>query len=91
MLSVAIPYVQTPQPVPWGGASTGSRRLIRRMIGSPASGRAFQASQSPFTFRHTRLTVSLLIAPPKTAEAPGALDAYWFRQGRRRQSANRPA
>src|SRR5262249_43330562 len=32
---------------------------IRRMIGSAANERAFQASQSPFTFRHTRLTVSL--------------------------------
>jgi len=42
---------------------------IRRMIGSSANERAFQASQSPFTFRHTRLTVSLLTAPPKTAES----------------------
>ena len=42
---------------------------IRRMIGSAANERAFQASQSPFTFRHTRLTVSLLTAPPKTAES----------------------
>src|SRR5215471_14064658 len=41
---------------------------IRRMIGSSANERAFQASQSPFTFRHTWLTVSLLTAPPKTAE-----------------------
>src|SRR6516164_7234552 len=40
---------------------------IRRVIGSSASERAFQASQSAFTFRHTRLTVSLLIAPPNTA------------------------
>ncbi len=28
------------------------------MIGSPARERAFQASQSPFTLRQTRLTVS---------------------------------
>jgi hypothetical protein len=40
------------------------------MIGSSASERAFQASQSPFTFRHTRLTVSLLTVPPKTGNAP---------------------
>jgi len=31
------------------------------------SERAFQASQSAFTFRHTRLSVSLPTAPPKTA------------------------
>jgi hypothetical protein len=31
---------------------------IKRMIGSSASEREFQASQSAFTFRHTRLTVS---------------------------------
>ena len=42
---------------------------IKRMIGSSASEREFQASQSAFTFRHTRLTVSLLIAPPNTAES----------------------
>ena len=40
---------------------------IRRTIGSAASERAFQASQSAFTRRHTRLTVSLLTAPPNTA------------------------
>ena len=34
---------------------------IKRMIGSSASEREFQASQLAFTFRHTRLTVSLLI------------------------------
>src|ERR1700739_4091980 len=42
---------------------------IKRMIGSSASGRAFQASQSALTFRHTRLTVSLLMAPPNTAKS----------------------
>ena len=35
---------------------------IKRMIGSWASARAFQASQSAFMFRDTRLTVSLLTA-----------------------------
>jgi hypothetical protein len=48
-------------------ASTVPSR-IKRMIGSSESERAFQAPQSPFTFRHTRLTVSLLTAPPKTAD-----------------------
>jgi 2'-5' RNA ligase len=36
---------------------------LRRTIGSSASERAFQASQSAFTFHHTRLTVSLPTAP----------------------------
>src|SRR5215469_7278060 len=36
---------------------------INRTIGSSASERAFQASQSFFTLRHTRLTVSLPTAP----------------------------
>ena len=40
---------------------------ISRTIGSAASERAFQASQSLFTFRHTRLTVSLPTAPPNRA------------------------
>ena len=40
---------------------------ISRTIGSAASERAFQASQSPFTFRHTRLTMSLLTVPPNRA------------------------
>jgi hypothetical protein len=40
---------------------------IKRTIGSSASGRAFQPSRSAFTFRHTRLTVSLLTTPPNTA------------------------
>src|SRR6516165_4476041 len=39
----------------------------KRTIGSSASEWAFQASQSVLTLRHTRLTVSLLIAPPNTA------------------------
>jgi hypothetical protein len=39
----------------------------RRSIGSATSERTFQASQSAFTFRHTRLTVSLLTALPNTA------------------------
>jgi hypothetical protein len=34
------------------------------MIGSLASERAFQASQSPFVLRQTRLTVSFPTAPP---------------------------
>jgi hypothetical protein len=61
-------------------APEGSQRLlelgrttvpfsIKGMIASSASGRAFQASQSAFTFRRTRLTVSLLMAPPNTAES----------------------
>ncbi len=44
---------------------------ISRTIGSSASERAFQASQSLFTLRHTRLTVSLPTAPPN--RAPSAL------------------
>src|SRR5215831_10455859 len=39
---------------------------ISRTIGSSASEREFHASQSPFTLRHTRLTVSLPTAPPNT-------------------------
>src|ERR1035438_3600384 len=39
---------------------------IRRTIGSSASEREFHASQSPFTLRHTRLTVSLPTSPPNT-------------------------
>ena len=40
---------------------------MSRMIGSPASDLAFQASQSPFTLRQTRLTVSFPTAPPNKA------------------------
>ena len=40
---------------------------INRTIGSSASERAFQASQSLFTLRHTRLTVSLPTAPANRA------------------------
>jgi hypothetical protein len=64
---------------------------IRRMIGSSVSERAFQASQSPFTFRHTRLTVSLLMRCQRRPRVSGAPDVYWSRQDRRRQSAHRPA
>ena len=37
------------------------------MIGSADRSRRVQASQSVFTFRHTRLTTSLPTAPPKSA------------------------
>jgi hypothetical protein len=40
---------------------------IRRTIGSPASERVFQASQSLFTLRHVRLAVSLPTVPPTKA------------------------
>src|SRR5207248_3919906 len=40
---------------------------ISRTIGSSASERAFQDSQSAFTLRQIRLTVSLLTAPPNSA------------------------
>src|SRR6202035_4413787 len=40
---------------------------ISRTIGSSASGRVFQASQSLFTFRQTRLTTSL---PIPSANSP---------------------
>src|SRR5205814_210698 len=40
---------------------------ISRTIGSSASERAFHASQSLFTLRQTRLTVSLPTAPPNRA------------------------
>ena len=40
---------------------------INRTIGSSASERAFQASQSPFTLRQVRLTTSLPTGPAKTA------------------------
>jgi hypothetical protein len=49
---------------------------INRQIGSSASERAFQTSQSLFTLRHTRLTVSLPIAPPNRLTTPGALEPY---------------
>src|SRR5271170_6531011 len=41
---------------------------ISRTIGSLASEREFHASQSPFTLRHTRLTVSLPTSPPNSCE-----------------------
>jgi hypothetical protein len=53
------------------------------MIGSPANGRVFQASQSRFTLLHVRLTVSLPTIPPNNAASarrtrlvlvPGARD-----------------
>jgi hypothetical protein len=40
---------------------------IRRTIGSSASERVFQASQSLFTLRQVRLTVSLPTVPPNKA------------------------
>ena len=40
---------------------------IRRTTGSSASERVFQASQSLFTLRHVRLTVSLPTVPPNKA------------------------
>ena len=43
---------------------------IRRTIGSSASERAFQASQSVFTLRHTRLTMSLPTRPRKRPRGP---------------------
>jgi Recombinase len=47
-------------------AICSSPSSISRTIGSSASERAFHASQSPFTLRHTRLTVSLPTAPPNS-------------------------
>ena len=46
---------------------------MSRTIGSSASERAFQASQSPFTLRQVRLTMSLPMAPLNSAV--NALDA----------------
>ena len=40
---------------------------ISRTIGSSASERAFQTSQSPFTLRQVRLTTSLPTGPANTA------------------------
>jgi len=40
---------------------------MRRTIGFSASERAFHACQSLFTLRQTRLTMSLLTAPPNRA------------------------
>ena len=40
---------------------------ISRTIGSSPSGRAFQASQSPFTLRQVRLTTSLPTGPANAA------------------------
>ena len=40
---------------------------ISRTIGCSASERAFQASQSPFVLRQTRLTTSLPTGPANTA------------------------
>src|SRR5437660_9795180 len=47
--------------------STTVPSRMSRTIGSAASERAFQASQSAFTLRQTRLTVSLPTAPPNSA------------------------
>jgi hypothetical protein len=47
--------------------STTVPSRISRTTGSSASERAFQASRSAFTLRQTRLTVSLLTAPPNSA------------------------
>ncbi|TPV98791.1 MAG: hypothetical protein USCAAHI_01783 [Beijerinckiaceae bacterium] len=49
---------------------------MRRMIGSAASERAFQASKSPFTLRQVRLTTSLPTAPAKPISTRGALGAW---------------
>lgn len=48
--------------------TTVPSRMSRR-IGSSVSERAFQASQSPLTLRHVRLTASLLMAPLKRSRA----------------------
>ena len=53
---------------------------INRTIGSSASERPFQASQSPLALRQTRLSVSFPAAPPA---------ACWSRQNRRRRLARR--
>jgi len=50
-----------------GPARTTVPSRIKRAIGSSASERAFHASQSALSLRHTRLTVSSTIAPPNTA------------------------
>jgi len=42
---------------------------MSRTIGSPPSGRAFQASQSPLALRQTLLTMSLPTAPPNRADS----------------------
>ena len=43
-----------------------------------ASGRAFQASQAPFTFRHTRLTRSLVTVPPKQGRKRSPQPGGWL-------------
>jgi hypothetical protein len=49
---------------------------IKRMIGSPARDRLFQTSQSPFTLRQTRLTVSLPRRRRTRPRAPGGPAAF---------------
>ena len=71
-------------------ASIVFKALDRRTSGSSASERLFHASQSPCTFRHTRLTVSLPTAPPNSAASARRTGACWCRTGRRRRSARRP-
>ena len=52
----------------YGSINTVPSRMSRT-IGSCANERAFQASQSLFTLRQTRLTVSLPTAPPNRARS----------------------
>ena len=58
-------------------------------IGSSVSERVFQASQSVFTLRDTRLTVSLPTAPPNSAASARRTRRVLVRRGRSRQSRRR--
>ena len=62
---------------------------ISRTIGSSASGRVFQASQSLFTFRQTRLTTSLPIPSANSALSARWTRLYWCRPSRPTQSKHR--
>jgi len=66
----------------------GAVENISRMIGSSASERQFHASQSPFTLRQTRLTVSLPTSPPNTLRrarrTPARIGAGKIRTGDQR-------
>ena len=61
VIKYGVPIGHATQPIAAG------QNDVRRTIGSSANERPFQASQSVFTLRHTRLTVSLPTAPPNKA------------------------
>ena len=63
---------------------------INRMISFVLRSRLFHASQSPFIFRHTRLTVSFDTAPRNSDAKARQNRACWCPQVSCRRSAHRP-